>query len=371
MRTSTISSLVLGLTASSVHAQQYIWLNPADIMALPMSGAAWTQVLAHAQNNTSNPDLSNPTDHVDQYVYAKALAYVRTGEARYRTEVIAAINAVQGTECNHTSSPVRANILNLFDYVVAGELVGMPVADDAAWRQYLAGILVNNCGDSRDIIENHEVRPNNWGTTAGASRLAIALYLGDTADLQQAATVFLGWLDGSWPHSYGNDCWRIGVSPPQGINPVSHEWAGALPDDQRRGGCPSTVGCENYVRGAQGGAVLQAYLVNRHGLGDAWGHGDSAVLRSFQFQADNGCGWPGNDEWLPWLINWAYGSSFTAVTPAEEGKMHGYTDWTHATAGQPPPPPPPPLVCVADLDGDGVVGVPDLLTLLSEWGCSQ
>ncbi len=31
-------------------------------------------------------------------------------------------------------------------------------------------------------------------------------------------------------------------------------------------------------------------------------------------------------------------------------------------------PPVPPVPCVADIDGDGLVGVPDLLTLLAAWG---
>ena len=49
----------------------------------------------------------------------------------------------------------------------------------------------------------HEQRPNNWGTHAGAARAAVALYLGDTAELSRTATVFRGWL-GTAPRMPGS-----------------------------------------------------------------------------------------------------------------------------------------------------------------------
>ena len=56
-------------------------------------------------------------------------------------------------------------------------------------RQCLTVVL-----DGRTLISTHEERPNNWGTAAGASRMAVALYLGDTTQLERCAQVFHGWL---------------------------------------------------------------------------------------------------------------------------------------------------------------------------------
>jgi hypothetical protein len=48
-------------------------------------------------------------------------------------------------------------------------------------------------GNNHSILSGHETRPNNIGLHCGSARIAIARYLGDTADLERAATVFKGW----------------------------------------------------------------------------------------------------------------------------------------------------------------------------------
>lgn len=351
---------VLAAVVTATISQQGIWISEAEIMQLPMSGSAWENVFDDAQNNL-NPNLGDPGNDSDVYVYAKALVYVRTGEESYRQDVINGITNVIGTE----GGSVRYLGLGLLGYIIAADLVGLPIGLDATFQAYLAAVRFWIPSDeSRDLIEVHEERPNNWGTTSGASRLALALYIGDTVDFERGVEVFVGFLDGSWPHDYGDDCWRVGVDPPQGINPVGHEWAGCVPDDQRRGGCPpGEVGCENYVRSGSAGTIAQALIIMRQLGIQIWLHENSAILRSFQFVEDNGCGWPGDDEWQPWLVNWAYGSSFTAVESPRHGKSMGYTDWTHGLD--------PPGECDEDLDGDGEVGIADFLQMLSAWGPCQ
>jgi hypothetical protein len=48
--------------------------------------------------------------------------------------------------------------------------------------------------DGRTLISTHEQRPNNWGTHAGASRVAASAHIGDDADVARAAAVFKGFL---------------------------------------------------------------------------------------------------------------------------------------------------------------------------------
>jgi len=389
---------VLAAVVTAAISQQGIWITEAEIMELPMSGSAWDNVFSDAQNSIS-ADLGSPSSDGDTTAYAKALVFVRTGDESYRQDVISGIENAMGTEGNS----VRYLGLGLLGYIIAGDLVGLPAGVDADWKSYLASVRFDNLGESRNLIEVHEERPNNWGTTAGASRLALALYIGDTSDFERGVDVLMGWLDGQWPHDYGDDCWRQDYSPPQGINPVGSDWAGALPDDQRRGGCPPNVGCENYVRSGLAGVIAQALIVQRNSPADSWGHEQQAIRRAYQFQEDNGCGWPGDDEWQPWLVNWAYGSSFDATSSPNHGKSMGYTDWTHASGGPGGPfcgdgavdpgedcqtcpadaPCPPGLLCDAgacvdppgdcseDLNGDGEVGIQDFLQLLGAWGPCQ
>lgn len=384
---SSIIALVIASTAAASAVP--IWISPARIMELPTSGPAWDQVLSDAQNSL-NPDLGDPGNDSDVHAYAKALVYVRTGEASYRDDVLAGIADAIGTE----GGSVRYLGLGLLGYIIAGDLVGLPPALDADWRAYLAEVRFDDLGESRNLIEVHEERPNNWGTTAGASRLALALYIGDTEDFDRGVQVFTGYIDGSWPHDYGPDCWREGISPPQGINPVGHEWAGCLPDDQRRQGndpgCPpDDVGCENYVRSNLAGLIAQALIIQRQTGLDTWAHEDAAIRRAYQFIADHGCGWPGDDEWQPWLVNWVYGTDFTAVEAPRHGKSMGYTDWTHGdgapggpfcgdgnidpgeTCENCPADVGPCASCASDVTGDGIVGIEDFLQVLDDWGPCQ
>jgi len=304
-----------------------IWISPEEIQRLPMSGPAWKNVFDDAQRSIDT-NLGDPASDGDTTAYAKALVYVRTGEEIYRLEVLDAINNVMGTE----GGSVRYLGLGLLGYIVAADLVGVPSALDAEFKAYLANVRCDNLGEGRNLIEVHEQRPNNWGTTAGPSRLALALYIDDMADFNRGANVLMGWLDGSWPHDYGDPCWRTGYSPPQGINPVGTVWAGVLPDDQRRGGCPPATPCENYVRSALAGVIAQALIVRRHTGLDPWAHENNAILRAYEWIESTGCGFPGDDEWQPWLVNRIYGSNLATVDSPAHGKSMGYTDWTHGSA---------------------------------------
>jgi hypothetical protein len=270
---------------------------------------------------------------------AKALVYARTGEARYRNEVIDACMAAIGTESGGRTLALGRELIA---YVIAADLVGLPADKDATFRTWLRQTLSETL-DGRTLVSTHEDRPNNWGTHAGASRAAVAAYLGDRAELDRAARVFHGWLGDRASYSgfeYGELDWQSNPSAPVGINPKGatkdgHSIDGVLPDDQRRGGgftWPPPA--ENYVYEALQGALAQAVIFSRAGY-DVWNWEDKALLRAFQWlhdQADFSAS--GDDTWQPHVVNHYYGTNFPAPTPAAPGKNVGWTDWTHGAAAR-------------------------------------
>ena len=91
---------------------------------------------------------------------------------------------------------------------------------DPAFESWIRGVRTESFG-GRTLISTHEVRPNNWGTHAGASRLAVALYLGDSAELDRCVEVFRGWLGDRASYAsfeWGDLSWQLDASAPVGVN---------------------------------------------------------------------------------------------------------------------------------------------------------
>jgi hypothetical protein len=192
------------------------------------------------------------------------------------------------------------------------------------------------------LVECHEVRPNNWGTHCGATRAAIAAYLEDTAELARIAQVFRGFVGDRASYagfSFGGPeddlTWQCDATRPVGINRAGCTRAGrtidgVLPDDQRRAGSYTWPAAqENYVWEALQGLLAQAVILERAGY-PVWDYEDRALLRAVRWLYDvNGYPPEGDDEWLPHIVNRAYGTTFSAPVPARAGKNFGWTDWTH------------------------------------------
>ncbi len=348
-----------GLEDSRPLAAVGIWIGADEIADLPMEGEAWEALLAAADEKTNHPRIADQDDDTDVYVMAKALVYARTGEPAYRQEVAEACMAAISTEDGGITLALGRNLIG---YVIAADLVGLDPEDDAVFREWLDQVRHEDI-DGRTLVSTHEHRPNNWGTHAGASRLAVAAYLGDSSDFHEAAMVFRGWLgdrDAYAGFHHGDLWWQADPDRPVGINLPGttiqgHPVDGVLPNEQRRGGPfewpPPKV---NYVYEALQGALAQAVILDRQGY-DVWNWQDRALWRAYrwlytvdQFPAH------GDDTWQPWLVNRAYGTLLPVSAPAEPGKNVGWTDWTHRS-------------CNADLDGDGTVNGTDFLALMFEW----
>jgi hypothetical protein len=318
-----------------------LWLNAGEIAALPVTGAAWDNVKRRADSDCGTPELSDQEDETNVCVMAKALVFARTRRAQYRTDVVSALRGVVG------AGPYDGRALalgrELVAYVIAADLIDLEAHDPSLGRRFRSELRIllttrAEGGGAGNLIECHERRPNNWGTHCGASRVAVAAYLGDRSELDRAARVFRGYLGDRGAYAafrYGDKSWQCDEQRPVGINargcmkkqrPVD----GVLPDDQRRGGrfaWPPPK--ENYVWEALQGAVVTAVILHRQGYA-AFEWGDRALLRAVLWLHQQ-ARYPaeGDDTWIPHVINRFYKSTFPAPTPSSPGKNVGWTDWTH------------------------------------------
>ncbi|UCC50310.1 MAG: alginate lyase family protein [Anaerolineaceae bacterium] len=326
------------LSADSTLVTTGIWISRAEIMRLSTSGPAWAQVKDVADSPAGTPNLSDQDDDTNVKVLAKALAFVRTNQAQYRTGVVDALKVVTYDNTENGGQTLALG-RELAAYVIAADLIDLATYDsslDADFRVKIRDLLTKTL-DGKTLVSTHEERPNNWGTHAGASRAAVAAYLGDTAELARTAQVFHGWVGDRTAYSgfsYGDSSWQCNPSEPVGINPKGcmkdgHSIDGALPEEMRRGGDfrwpPAPTG---YAWEGLQGAIVQAEILHRAGY-DTWNWEDKALLRAVEFLESIGWSADGDDRWQIWLINYSYGTSFTADAPVSAGKNMGWTDWSH------------------------------------------
>jgi hypothetical protein len=317
-----------------------IWIGRAELAALPMSGPAWDNLRATADGSCGLVALADQTQDNNVCVMAKALAYARTGNPIYAVDVVAALTEVVLGAAYDGSALALGR--ELAAYVIAADLVGLKALDptlDASFRVTLRSLLTTfTSGAASSLVECQERRPNNWGTHCGASRAAIAAYLGDETQLARVAEVFKGWLGDRGSYSgfvYGDLSWQCDPSRPVGINPAGctrdgQALDGVIADDQRRAGSYAwPPPKENYVWEALQGALAQAVILERAGY-PAFEWEDRALLRAAQWLHDQAL-FPaeGDDTWQPHVLNYYYGTYFPAPSPARAGKNVGWTDWTH------------------------------------------
>jgi len=315
-----------------------IWTSASEVSKLPTSGIGWDNLKAGADEPIGLPNLSDKEDSVNVAVLAKALVFARTGNATYRQAVIAACMSAIGTEVNGETLDLGRELIA---YVLAADLVGLPPTEETTFKNWLRSLLAKNL-QGQTLRSSHELRPNNWGTHCGATRAAIAKYLGDATELERAARVFKGWLGDRNTYaefSYDPDEleWQVNPAAPVGVNPLGatiqgHSVDGVLPDDQRRSGpfvWPPPK--ENYVYGALQGALMQAIILYRAGY-DVWNWENQALLRAVKWLYNvNNYPAGGDDEWLIHSVNQFYKTSFPAPFPAKPGKNAGWTDWLYGS----------------------------------------
>ena len=162
-----------------------IWMSRAEVQALPMTGTAWDNVKSKALGSWGSANLKDLNSTHDVLTLAGALYYARTNDSAMRTKVANAIMSSIGTEVGGRALEPSRNIVS---YVIAADLIDLQSYDSAKNTQFrnFISALRTEVLDGRTIISTHNERPNNWGTHAGAARVAIDRYLGDTTDLALA-----------------------------------------------------------------------------------------------------------------------------------------------------------------------------------------
>ncbi|MDO3386849.1 alginate lyase family protein [Gilvimarinus sp. SDUM040013] len=322
-------------SSAPVLPAHYIWIDRNRLLALPTEGPAWENLLTAANQPLGIPNLADQNDPTNVQVLARALVYARTGGEHLRRSVISTCMMAIGTERGGRTLDLGKELLA---YVLAADLVGLEGEQEQRFRNWLSTLPEREYPSGKTLRSTHERRPNNWGTFAGSSRLAVAAYLGDKEEIARAARVFRGWLGDRTLYSgfrFKDRSWHAEPLRPRGINPVGatkqgYSIDGALPDDQRRsGGFLWPPPKENYVYTALQGALAQAVILDRAGY-PVWEWEDRALLRAFRWlhvHADYPA--QGDDTWLPHLINYYYSENFPAPVPSRPGKNAGWTDWTH------------------------------------------
>jgi len=363
-----------------------IVLSRNQLMTLPVTGTGWDDVVDAADNSLAGALVAgDKDDNTDVYAFAKALCVVRqstnTDFAGYPGEIMDAISAgitpvagvppwmVPGAE---GSDGPLAFARNLTAWILAADMIGLGNLNptlNGQFRSFLAGPARYTNISGKSLVNVHEKRPNNWGTHAGAARMAIAAYIDDRADWSRCIQVYRGWLgdresyDGFGP--WGSLSWQNDENDPIGINPVGaskladgemRDLDGVLPDDQRRNGDlqwppPRT----NYVYEALQGATLQAIILHhcsRTLMGPAlspFNWSDKALLRAFLWMNDpdrgnfiinkddyeHVDGWDDgpepDDYWEIPVMKKVHGSDASALPTITDGfgigKAFGFTLW--------------------------------------------
>lgn len=342
-----------------------LWISREEIAKLPTSGAAWDDLLKNAQPD-AEPDFGNQDTKSDTTTVANAFVYARTGDRKYGDRVVASIRKIVDPSYlnyNPKNSPSNSSnwdwlgiLRGLGSYPIAASLIDLKTYDpntDQLFRTWLKqAVRAVAEGVRGSVVSAQEERPNNFGTHGAASRIAVDLYLGDTADLDKAITIFKGYLgekgySNSPAYKFGSLWWQADESHPMGINPKGatkngHDIDGVLPDDQRRS-VDAGKQCEGFVwppckttyewEGMQGNLVAAELLY--HAGYPSYDWGDQAIRRAvdwlYRTTFADGKNYPaeGDDLWQVWIINKRYHTTYPTKIGGTPGKMMGYADWTH------------------------------------------
>ena len=95
------------------------------------------------------------------------MIYTKTGEERYRKEVISACMMIMGTERGGTALALGKQLMA---YVLAADLVNLPEEEKLRFQSWLQDCLSYRFKSGKTLRSTHEHRPNNWGTLATLAR---------------------------------------------------------------------------------------------------------------------------------------------------------------------------------------------------------
>src|SRR3989344_1626725 len=341
-----------------------MWISKQEILQLPTSGSAWTNLKSAAYSSWGAPDLKNQDNKYGLKVLAGALVYVRTGDLSLRTKTKDGIIAAKRTIDEPIEYQAGFTALSITrqdgTYPIAADLIDLKNFDASAdneLRSWLKTIRTQNVSTHskwKNLTHICENSANNWGTFACPSRLAASIYLGDTADVQRTANIiraFMGERQYYPPDAPGQNgyfqitqggaagAWYCGsLKNWTAINPSCSKLGinidGALVDDASRGGsCCNLQGLAGggfgYSWEALQGLYVSAELLYRTGkFGNPYTWSNNALKRSMDHMQRQGWNIGNVANYVPWIANKRYGTSYS-TTSTGTGRIMSWTDWTH------------------------------------------
>jgi hypothetical protein len=318
-----------------------ILLSHDELIALPTSGRAWKAVMTRVRNPFGGSYVLATRDESNKDVLAHALAGARLDDQEYKEFVRDKIEHMM--DAPRDENDILGTLRHLQTYVISADLIDLETFDpelDARFRTWLEAELrfeYAGGGGGGSVISTHERKPNNFGTHAGATRIAAALYLGDMDDFRAARDVWYGWATGDpdflppdpvWTET----SWQCDQDRPAGINPAGcvrdgHRLDGVIPEDQERCGEYSWPPCStNYIHGAADGMTLSFWMLARQGE-DPWSWGDRAALRQMQWKYEVDQPPYAGYKWQIPVIESAYGIDLDGNDPRATSTNAGYADW--------------------------------------------
>jgi hypothetical protein len=334
-------------------AEQDLLIAPRDaIMELPTTGPAWDAVVA-AADKPLVPDLSDQDNRTPAYAVAAGLVHVRTGDSGYRAKVVEALEKLPGTEFGSGARTLGVG-RQLAGWVLAADLVDYREPGFVSWVDGIRTAEIGGHGRWYALTQTHENTANNWGTFAGASRLAASLYVGDEGDVARVAELLAGWLGentDAWPglpagESVGGfqrtssfnvswSCTGEDWTPlNSGCGTASSDLDGGLVEELSRSStswpdAPERSGF-SYSWEALQGIALQGILLHQNGYPDVWAWSNDGPRRAIDYLHRTG-GMDGDNfhrvnHWVPWVVDAMYGTSYANVS-AGDGRNFGFTDW--------------------------------------------
>ncbi len=352
--TVTVSiAAVAGPDPATPIAGDYALIPRAELMSKPTSGAGWDFLTRQADSVWEAPDLSAPNTKNPGRVLAAALVYARTGDLSYRDKVIAAVRQLPGTEAS--ADIVLPLARNLFGYVMAADLVGMPLdtvtANGQTWQEFLRGARdLEFPGNTRWLTLEKTAgdTAGNWNAYALSSHLAVSIVLGDEAAVARDITIFrrfLGDTTSPWPafkptsgHAWNGNgsTWDMTPTLQRGINP-------AVPGDRRSGAiiidvsrhtvypsvrcCTVDLAGRAYTEESLDGLLAVAMVLKARGS-DFTDFEDQALRRAYEFLLANGgpSGYS-NGRYLAPAINAWYGTSHDTSDGDSIARHLGFGGW--------------------------------------------
>src|SRR5690606_16274157 len=113
-----------------------LWISSSEIAALPTSGSSWSNLKSAADQSCGTPDLADQNQMTNVCVMAKALVFARTGETRYRDDVVAAVRSIaQSGQYNGRALSLGRE---LAAYVIAADLIGLRSVNSSLDQQFRA-----------------------------------------------------------------------------------------------------------------------------------------------------------------------------------------------------------------------------------------